>query len=166
MNRLEFKSALSADDTGAITGIAWPFGTPDRYGDIIRKGAFASAQMPIPLLFAHDPADPVGVWDEARETDAGLELKGRLLVADVQRAREVHALVKAGAVSGLSIGFSLKSATPRQGGGREITALTLVECSIVSIPAHPNAGISSFKSNNDALYVAEMLRAAAATLRR
>ena len=165
MQRLEIKSAFTAADAGAITGLAWPFGSPDRYGDVIRKGAFASAKMPIPLLFAHNPNDPVGVWDEAHETDKGLEVKGRLLVADLPRAREVHALVRAGAVTGLSIGFTLKNAAPRRGGGREISALNLMECSIVSIPAHPNAGISSLKSNNDAQYLAELLRNAAASLR-
>ncbi|WP_457589920.1 HK97 family phage prohead protease [Jiella marina] len=109
---LEIKAAITADDAGEITGIAWPFGTADRVGDMIEKGAFASAMLPVPMLFGHNPNDPVGVWDSVEETDTGLQVKGRLLVADVTRAREVHALVASGAVGGLSIGFSTKKAAP------------------------------------------------------
>ncbi len=41
MDRLEFKSVLTVDDAGTISGVAWPFGTPDRVGDVIDRGAFA-----------------------------------------------------------------------------------------------------------------------------
>ncbi len=55
MNRFEVKAALGVDDDGVITGLAWPFGTPDRVGDMIEKGAFGSPAK-LPMLFAHDPA--------------------------------------------------------------------------------------------------------------
>lgn len=144
MQKLEFKAALSVSDAGEITGLAWPFGTPDRVGDMIEKGAF---NMParVPMLFAHDQAQPIGVWESLTETADGLQVKGRLLVDDVARAKEVRALIKAEAVKGLSIGFVTKSASNRRGGGRTISALDLHEISIVSIPAHPGAQIQSIK---------------------
>jgi len=147
MKRLELKAALNVSDAGEITGIAWPFGTPDRVGDVIVKGAFAHAER-LPMLFAHDQAQAIGVWDSITETDAGLEVRGRLLVEEVTRAREVRALVQEGAVTGLSIGFETKAATGRQGGGRTIKSLVLHEISIVSIPAHPGAQIQSIKELN------------------
>ncbi|RBP86348.1 HK97 family phage prohead protease/HK97 family phage major capsid protein,TIGR01554 [Rhodobacter sp. 140A] len=142
--RLEIKADLSVSDTGEITGIAWPFGSADRVGDVIVKGAFTGPAT-LPMLFAHDQGQVVGVWDEIAETDAGLTVKGRLLIEDVERAREVRAMVKAGAVSGLSIGFVTKDAK-REGKGRRITALELHEISIVAVPAHPGATITSLKS--------------------
>jgi HK97 family phage major capsid protein/HK97 family phage prohead protease len=145
-DRLEIKADLSVSDTGEITGIAWPFGSADRVGDVIEKGAFSGPNT-LPMLFAHDQAQVVGVWQEFSETDAGLTVKGRLLIEDVERAREVRAMVKYGAISGLSIGFLTKDAR-RSGRGRRITSLELHEISIVAVPAHPGAQITSLKSSN------------------
>ncbi|MBL4917458.1 phage major capsid protein [Szabonella alba] len=143
-DRLEVKASLTVSDAGEITGTAWPFGSPDRVGDVIEKGAFDRPET-LPMLFSHDPTQVIGVWDEIAETDSGLTVKGRLLVDDVERAREVRAMVRAGAVSGLSIGFVTKGAK-RHGKGRTISALALHEISIVAVPAHPGARITSLKS--------------------
>lgn len=143
--RLEIKAALTVDDAGEISGIAWPFGTPDSVGDVIEKGAFAATPAALPMLFAHDQAQVIGVWDSVTETAAGLQVKGRLLIDDVERAREVRAMVRTKAVSGLSIGFVTKSAKPRRI-GRTISALDLREISIVAVPCHPGAQITSIKA--------------------
>jgi HK97 family phage prohead protease len=164
MQRLELKTAIAADDAGTITGTAWPFGTPDRVGDVIVKGAFAGSPAALPMLAFHDPNDPVGVWDEVRETDKGLEVKGRLLIGEVARAREIHALVKSGAVGGLSIGFVTRKSAPRKG-GRTISALDILECSLVTIPSHPGARVTSAKSAADAIRLAEIINTASAALR-
>ncbi|MDX0538486.1 phage major capsid protein [Sinorhizobium medicae] len=142
--RLEIKAALSVTDSGEITGIAWPFGSPDRVGDVIEKGAFTSPEV-LPMLFAHDQAQVIGVWDEISETPDGLTVKGRLLVDDVERAREVRAMIRTKAVSGLSIGFRTKASKPRHR-GRTITALDLHEISVVAVPSHPGAQITSIKA--------------------
>ena len=143
-NRLEFKAAFAVSDAGEITGTAWPFGTPDRVGDVIEKGAF-NAPAALPMLFAHDQAQVIGVWDEITETTEGLTVKGRLLVDEVTRAAEVRAMIRAGAVTGLSIGFVTKAST-RHAKGRTISALELHEISVVAVPAHPGAQITSVKS--------------------
>lgn len=165
MDRLELKATIAVDDAGAITGTAWPFGSPDRVGDVIEKGAFASARPPVPMLFGHDPNDPVGAWTDLFEEADGFKVKGRLLVDDVARAREVRALVQAGAVSGLSIGFTTRKAAPRRGGGRTISALDLVEVSLVSIPMHPGARVTGAKSAAAAIALAEAINRAASALR-
>ncbi|GAA4111147.1 phage major capsid protein [Aminobacter aganoensis] len=151
--RLEIKAALTVDDTGEITGLAWPFGSPDRVGDVIEKGAF-TAPTSVPMLFAHDQRDTIGVWDQITETAEGLTVKGRLLVDDVARAREVRAMIKAKAVTGLSIGFVTKSAKPRRN-GRTITALDLHEISVVAVPCHPGAQITTIKAADGAAPVKE-----------
>lgn len=142
-DRIEVKAQLTATEAGEITGIAWPFGTPDRVGDVIEKGAFDQPEA-LPMLFAHDQGQVIGVWDSITETPEGLTVKGRLLVDDVERAREVRAMIRAGAVSGLSIGFVTKDAT-RHAKGRTIKALALHEISVVAVPCHPDARIQTVK---------------------
>ena len=164
MERLFVETKILADDAGVVEGLAWPFSTPDRVGDVIERGAFAGARLPLPMLFGHDPNDPVGAWTEATEAADGLRLKGRLLVEHVTRAREVHALVRAGAVRGLSIGFVTKKAAPRQGGGRTISALDLLECSLVTLPMHPGARVTSAKTAIHALGIAEAIHRAASAI--
>ena len=68
------------------------------------------------MLWQHDPAQPIGIWDEVREDATGLYVKGRLL-PDVARAREAQALLAAGAVDGLSIGYRTLRAESVPGGG-------------------------------------------------
>ncbi len=56
------------------------------------------------MLFQHDPNQPIGVWLEVREDADGLYVKGRL-TTEVEKAREVLSLMRAGALDGLSIGY-------------------------------------------------------------
>lgn len=163
--RLECKADIAVSDTGEITGMAWPFGVPDRVGDMIEPGAFKGVNLPIPMLFGHDQNDPVGVWTEAVETPDGLTVKGSLLIDAVHRSREVLALVKAGAVRGLSIGFVTRKAAPRKG-GRTIHQLELLEASLVAIPMHPGARVTSAKSAVTALALADAINRAAAHMRK
>lgn len=160
MDRLFFETKIAADDAGTIRGVAWKFGTPDRVGDVIEPGAFAKAALPIPMLFGHDMGDPIGTWDTATEKADGFHVEGKLLVNEVARAREVFALVKAGAVRGLSIGFVTKKAMTRPGGGRTIKALELFEVSLVTVPMHPGARVTSAKSAVAALAIAGALHRA------
>ena len=141
--QLEVKADLRVDEAGTITGTAWPFGSPDSVGDVITKGAFGTPGK-LPMLWSHDQNQVVGVWDEIRESAEGLTVKGKLLVDDVERAREVRAIIKAGGATGLSIGFQTKKAAPRTG-GRTISSVDLKEVSIVAIPCHPGAKITNIK---------------------
>lgn len=164
MDRVYFETKLIADDAGAISGIAWKYDVPDRVGDMILPGAFAKAALPIPMLFGHDMNDPVGIWDAAEDKGGAWTVKGRLLVEDVARAREVRALVQSGAVRGLSIGFVTKQASARAGGGRTIKTLDLFEVSLVTVGMHPGARVTSAKSAVDALRIAAALNRAATAL--
>ncbi|MBO0237292.1 HK97 family phage prohead protease, partial [Vibrio parahaemolyticus] len=75
-----------------------------------------------------------------------LRLKGRLLIDKVSRAAEVFALLKEGAIKGVSIGFNPIKYTSRAGGGRAYSLIDLLECSVVAVPCHPGAAITSVKS--------------------
>lgn len=160
MDKLEIKATLSVDDAGTITGNAWPFGSADSVGDIITKGAFGTILPDLPILYQHNPVDLVGTWTEASETADGLVVKGQLHL-DQPRARSIRAMLKSGLLNGLSIGFRTKSSR-KQGRGRIIDALDLAEISLVRDPSHPRARITSAKSMNMAVAIAEAINRATA----
>jgi HK97 family phage prohead protease len=162
MDKIEIKAALSVDEAGAITGTAWPFGSADSVGDIITKGAFNVAVDDLPMLFGHNPDDLVGTWTEAKETPEGFVVKGKLHLENM-RARSVRGLIQGGLVGGLSIGFRTKAST-KQGRNRVISALDLFEVSLVRDPSHPRARVTSAKSFNSALAIAEAINRATAAL--
>ncbi len=167
MRQIETKAQITADETGEVTALAWPFASPDRAGDMILKGAFAQAVMPLPMLSRHDPAAPVGVWTAIEETDEGLILKGRLLLEDVSIARETFALVKAGAMRGVSIGFRDLGSTRSNVAGRVrrlISRAELVECSFVTVPSHPGARVVHTKDGRRALALADLINRASDAL--
>lgn len=166
MDRLFLQTKVIADDSGQVSGIAWEFGTPDRIGDVIEPGAFKGVKLPIPMLFGHDMNDPVGVWDVATEKSDGLHITGKLLVDDVPRAKQVRALIISGAAGGISIGFITRKAKSRPGGGRIISDLELLEASIVTIPMHPGARVTSAKSAVQAIALAAAINRATAQLTR
>lgn len=147
MDRLETKAQFTVTDEGAIEGLASVFGTPDRGGDVVHRGAFAGAAFPLPMLASHDQKDVIGVWLSGDETPEGLRVKGQITTS-VQRGREVLDLIRAKAMGGLSIGYLPARKTPRPGGGRDLHKVDLFEISVVAIPMHPGARITSAKDLN------------------
>jgi len=145
MEKLEIKAEVSIDDAGTVTGIAWPFGSADSVGDIIEKGAFALPPA-LPIVMEHDQSQVVGVWESAAETDAGLEVKGRLFVEGIGPAKKARDLMQRKSITGLSIGFRADGFTRLPTGGRKFDALTVTEISLCRRPVHPGARITSVKS--------------------
>ena len=146
MEKLEIKAEVSIDDAGTITGLAWPFGSADSVGDIIEKGAFALPPA-LPIVMEHDQSQVVGVWEQAAETDAGLEVKGRLFVEGIGPARKARDDMRSKRITGLSIGFKANGFDALPSGGRKFNALTITEISLCRRPVHPGARITSVKSN-------------------
>jgi HK97 family phage prohead protease len=94
------------------------------------------------MLWQHDPTQPIGVWDELREDDRGLFVKGRVLT-DVARGREAAALLAAGAIDGLSIGYRTVKAALDASGRRVLNELDLWEVSLVTFPMLPDARVAA-----------------------
>lgn len=132
--------------TFAFSGYASLFNLADSAGDMIAPGAFRRSLArrggnAVKMLFQHDPAEPVGVWELCREDGRGLYASGRLL-SGVRRGLELAELIRAGAVDGLSIGFRvIKSSRDRATGRRLITEIDLWEISVVTFPMLPQARI-------------------------
>ncbi|MCH8683887.1 phage major capsid protein [Pedomonas mirosovicensis] len=153
MDRFDLEVKLSTSEAGVLTGYASLFNDePDSYGDVIAKGAFArslaqhKAAGTVPLmLWHHDLAEPIGIWLDVREDSAGLVVTGRLIL-ETRRGQEAYALLKAGALNGLSIGYRTRASDPRPGGGRILKDVDLYEISLVTIPAATRARITSVKN--------------------
>jgi uncharacterized protein len=126
-----------ADDE--FEGYASLFGVPDGAGDVVAPGAFRASLRRRPpdkvrLLYQHSALEPLGVWEVIREDARGLYVKGRL-VLDVKRAREVRALIREGALNGLSIGFrTVRAHRDAKTGLRTLTEIELWEISVVTFP--------------------------------
>jgi len=151
---LDFEARFATDETdeGTFSGYASVWGQPDAFGDVIQKGAFARTLAEhrragtVPGLFwSHNPAEPIGRWTSLSEDETGLKVDGRL-VLETRRGQEAHALLKAGALNGLSIGFRARQSKRGPNGGRVITDLELVEISLVSLPAAARARISDVRA--------------------
>lgn len=139
-----------------ISGYASLFGARDQGGDVVQKGAYtaslarlSAAGRGVKMLWQHDPAQPIGVWDEVREDGAGLWVKGRILTA-VDKGREAAALLDAGAIDGLSIGYRTLKSTKDAGGARLLTELELWEVSLVTFPMLSEARVSAKSDAQDA----------------
>jgi uncharacterized protein len=137
-------------------GYASLFGVPDGGGDVVAKGAFAASLRRIPptkvrLLYQHFAHEPIGVWEEIREDARGLYVRGRL-VTEVQRGRECMALIRDGALDGLSIGFRTRRATRDPSTGyRILNEIELWEISVVTFPLLQGSAVTAVGAKQDPL---------------
>ncbi|TNJ39246.1 HK97 family phage prohead protease [Phaeobacter sp. B1627] len=139
----------SVADSGAIEGYASLFGEVDNGGDIVAPGAYGASLArldaqgrKVKMLWQHDPAVPIGVWDELGEDERGLWVKGRILT-EVEKGREALALIAAGSIDGLSIGYRTVSAQKDASGNRVLKEVDLWEVSLVTFPMLVSARVAA-----------------------
>ncbi|MET4371571.1 HK97 family phage prohead protease [Bradyrhizobium sp. LB12.1] len=148
--RLDIKSV---QEDGTFSGYASLFGVTDLGRDIVARGAFTKSlkQRPaarVKMLREHDQAEPIGVWTSIAEDATGLAVSGKLVLETV-KGRETHALLKAGALDGLSIGYRTKSSRfDKAKGVRTLDEVSLEEISVVTFPMLPSATVHAVKSNS------------------
>lgn len=141
---------MDADASGVFEGYASIFDREDLARDVILPGAFRESLAErgvagVRMLYQHDPALPIGVWERIEEDAQGLRVRGRLTL-ETEKARDVLHLLRAGAIDGLSIGFKAKRTRrdPRSG-IRRILELELWEISVVTFPMMPGARVHGVK---------------------
>jgi HK97 family phage prohead protease len=157
-NRMDFigeLKALGADaPPGTFEGYASMFGVVDQGGDQVEKGAFSESLEQnknlgrlIPMLWQHDRAEPIGVWEDIREDAKGLKVRGRLLVDDDPLARRAYAHINAGSIGGLSIGYRVVDAAPhpKRQNVFMLRKLDLREISVVTLPMLLQARVTDVK---------------------
>jgi len=143
---------VKAAKNGVIEGYASRFGEVDQGGDTVVEGAYTKSLdrlsqegRRVKMLWQHDPSQPIGVWDEVSSDSSGLYVKGRILT-DVEKGREAAALIDAGAIDGLSIGYRTIKATRGEKGQRMLSELDLWEVSLVTFPMQTTARIDAYKA--------------------
>lgn len=155
MNKtLDFGFQLKAlSEAGQFSGYGSVFGVKDSYGDVVVPGAFtdslaaqrAAGRLPA-MLWQHRSAEPLGVYTDMKEDAVGLKVEGQIAMSTV-RGAEAYALLKLGAISGLSIGYM-----PREDSFDKLTGVTtlkkvdLWEVSLVTFPANDAARVQGVKA--------------------
>lgn len=137
-------------DEGYFSGYGSVFDVIDDWDDVIVRGAFAETlqkKTPV-MLWQHDSAEPIGVYERIREDEIGLWLEGRLLL-DIEKGREAYILLKNRAIRGLSIGFlplAWEWETRDNRRVRVLKDIDLWEVSLVTFPANSKAVVDEVKT--------------------
>lgn len=166
--RLEckFDSVDDANGKMVFSGYGAVFGNVDSYGDVIAPGAFAKsltehqAAGTTPMMFLnHDAFNslPIGRWTEMVEDGVGLKMTGELL--DTSMGRDTYVALKAGAITGLSIGFRPVKYTLGTKAGeplRTLEEVDVVEVSVVGLPANAKARVQAVKSAGENMTVRDL----------
>jgi HK97 family phage prohead protease len=162
-----FKCKSMQKRDGWFSGYASVFDEVDAQNDRVMRGAFLSTlhkwgmqgQFP-KMLWQHESSEPIGLWHKVQEDAMGLYVEGNLLL-EVQKAREAYALMKAGILDSLSIGYQVIEAIQgRKSQVRLLTQIDLFEISLVTFAANAKAKVMAIKDyfnplmkeNHDAEY--------------
>jgi len=152
MKTKDFKLDLkSVNDDGTFEGYLSVFGVVDLGNDLVEQGAFTKTLQEqggkFVMLWQHDTKQPIGEF-EAQQDQYGLKVKGTLTMG-LKQAQEALALLKAGVIRGLSIGYkSVKDQMVK--GIRHLKEIKLYEGSIVTFPMLPVAQIDLGTVKSDA----------------
>lgn len=133
-----------ADETHQGMEFVLSDATPDRYGDVIQAEGWDLANFkknPI-ALFNHNSDFPIGRWEKLSVRDGALRGHLRMAPAGTSaRIDEIRKLIEAGILKAVSVGFRPIESKPRSKSapGEHFIRSELVETSLVSVPANPNA---------------------------
>jgi hypothetical protein len=159
MERKRFDFEIKAiDEAGRFEGWASVYGNKDHGGDVVLPGAFdeslanwQGAGRKVPILHNHDHSDIRGVWEVLESRDKGLWGQGQLNL-DIEAGRDSRALMKQGAISGLSIGYNIEDGGISYDEEKQtylLSKLNLWEVSIVTFPMNDLARVEVVKSKNE-----------------
>ena len=136
--------------------------TPDRMGDVLDPaGCDLRNYYKNPVVLAqHDSGQPI-----ARCSD--IAVRGGQVVATIEfppagtsdRSDEYLALLKAGILGAVSVGFLPIEFRPRAGGGFLFTKWEILELSVVSVPANPSALVTERSIGGTNRRAADLARA-------
>lgn len=128
----------------------------DRVGDNINPLG-ATFKNPLVLLHQHRHDTPIGRVVFKKPTKTGIEFDAEIPVVDEEygslrdRVNTAWGEIKYGIVRAVSIGFRAVKYAYKEDGGIDYQEIEVYEMSTVSVPALPEAVISSVKSMNPSL---------------
>jgi len=127
------KSANPAYDASFVMSAS----APDRVKDTIDPTAYkASEGKKLIALWQHNHEQPIGYWENIKSVSG--KLVGDIKFASTQLAQMVKTLIHDGVPLGASIGFRGRGEVKKDG-GMHFKTIELMECSVVSVPCHPQA---------------------------
>ena len=149
-NRAVARFEIKSIDEDAREFSGWA-STPetDIQGDVISPMG-ARFSLPLPVLWAHDAARPVGWVTAATPSAAGIAVTGKIGKVEAPgRLRDeldyAWSCVKSRLARGLSIGFKVLTEKPIET-GYHVTSWLWLELSIVVIAANQSASITAIRS--------------------
>lgn len=150
--------------------------TPDSYGDVVAKGAFADSikeweakDAVMPILFGHDLVDPfsnIGYAKSMVEDDHGLLIHAALDLEN-PKAMQVYRMLKGRRINQMSFAYdTLESGdveVPKADGktqvARELRKLTIHEASVVPFGANSDTEVLAVKALEQSLKAGRTLSA-------
>lgn len=139
-------------EKGVFSGYGSVYGNLDQASDIMAAGCFtdslgefkSTGRMPA-LLWQHDSRQPIGVYTSVKEDKNGLYIEGALCM-ETRQGAEAYALLKMGALDGLSVGFmTVEDLYDSKTNVRTITKADLWEVSLVTFPCNEDARVAVVK---------------------
>lgn len=150
---------MGAEGSLKFSGYASVFDGLDSYGDTIKAGAYKNTiegrDRPVQLRWNHY-GPVIGKFTEIYEDEKGLFVSGELTKGH-STAEDTAALLRHGAISGMSIGYAVRD-SEQDGVVRVLKDIELFEISIVETPADNNAHITTVKSATKLKDVEQILR--------
>lgn len=142
------------EEKGIFEAYVSVFGNVDSYGEVVEKGAFVewlalhAGRYP-KGVWAHDWTEPIIKTLEIGEDDHGLKVKGQF-VLEVQRAREIYALMKAGVITDFSFGFRVQEDSwDEVAKVRRLKKIAIYEYSPVLVGANDQAMLLGVKADGE-----------------
>jgi HK97 family phage major capsid protein/HK97 family phage prohead protease len=139
--KLRQKQSAAPPPAGDPLEFVMSDGSVDRVGDVVEPDGWRLDNFhknPI-ALFAHDPRLPIGKWHDVGVRKGRLTGRLELMPAETDLQRQIQTAVNAGVLRAVSVGFHSDNVEPLKSGGVRFIESELVECSLVSVPANPNA---------------------------
>jgi uncharacterized protein len=140
------------DEQGIFEGYLSIFGNIDSYKDIVEPGAFQKTindargrggTYLFPVLWQHDPREPIGGFIDMREDRKGLFVRAQLDL-NTPLGQRAYSGLKMGYLDGLSIGYdTIKHKYTSD--VRHLLEVRMWEGSVVTFPANDQTRVSSVK---------------------
>jgi hypothetical protein len=144
---LRITEVKAAGDAWEVAGYASTYDR-DLGDDVVVPGAFTKSLTggrPVRFLYSHDPSQVLGTVQELKEDERGLF--GRFKISQTALGKDVHTLLKDGALDSFSIGYlPSEFEHDRKAGVRKLTEVELLEVSVVAMPMNPAAVVTGVKA--------------------
>ena len=153
--------AVKADgDEGTFSGLLSTYGNIDSTGDVCEAGCYERTVRERgtkrPLLWQHNQDSPIGSL-EIVTTEGALAVSGRVNMG-TSKGRDAYALLKAGDINGMSIGYIARDYDYDSDGIRHLKDVDLLEGSLVTLPANELARVASVKSGGNLMRKAVQMK--------